>query len=130
MRSILTISFIVLSHLTFAQKTDCSEFLKNISIDWKSDSLTKTGFRNNVAKQILACKSLDLSPQQLVEYLGKPFNISNWTQGRNKRGTGYSYFFWHSDTPPGKTPFESLAVTFNFDENGKFLYVAENMYCY
>lgn len=128
MKIILAFGFLFFSLIGFSQSSECSGLLKAISVEWKKDSMTSNGFRNQVYKQILECKKYDIKPEQLISYLGAPFEIQKWTQGKQK-GVGYSYYYWNSYTIPNQKPFEQLIITFNFNEDGNFLYVAESMAC-
>jgi hypothetical protein len=128
MRGILFIVFICLRGLAFSQSNDCVELLKTVSVNWKQDSLTKEKFRYSVYKQILSCKPTNLTKEQVFQYLGKPALTTKWSQGKQK-GIGYSYYYWDSCTIPGEKCFERLYLTFNFDENGIFLYIADDMSC-
>jgi hypothetical protein len=128
MKIILVIFFLALKNLSFGQSTDCIELLKSVSVKWKQDSLTKEKFRYSVYKQILSCRPISLTQEQVFRYLGKPASTSKWSQGK-QNGIGYSYYYWDSCTIPGETCFERLYLTFNFDENGGFLYIADDMSC-
>jgi hypothetical protein len=114
--------------ICLAQSNDCREFFKSISTEWKNDSLTKNNFRSKIYKEILACKSHNLRADEVFKYFGKPAKTEKWIQG-NQKGIGYSYYYWDSYTIPGEVHFERMYITFNFDEDGNFLYIAENMGC-
>src|SRR4051812_48893164 len=87
----------------------CSDLIKNVSKEWKRDSLTKTGYRSNAYKQLRQCLADSLTATELVKYLGKPAKIQKFYSGNSNRNyVQYEYFYWDSYTIPNEKPFERL----------------------
>jgi len=100
--------------------------LDSVSIGWKNDSLTNTGYRYKVKNRLFECSFKDLTEAVLFEFLGKPAAIQNWEINNvNPDYVSYRYYFW---TDPDFT-YRKLYISFVFDRQGKFLFCGTNLIC-
>ena len=127
---VLLILVISISWTAFCQDK-CSNLIRIVSKEWKLDSLTKDGYRNKVFKILRQSIADSISVINLVKYLGKPSKIQKFYSGNtNKSYIQYEYFYWDSYTIPNEQLFESLYISFVFDETATFLqYIDDGMYC-
>ena len=126
--------FLLLGALTFQTticQSKCSDLIRTFSKEWKLDSLTRDGYRSRAFKFIRQSLADSVSPEDLINYLGKPAKIQRFYSGNsNKNYIQYEYFYWDSYTIPKESPFERLYIAFVFDQSGSHLqYIDDGMYC-
>jgi hypothetical protein len=104
----------------------CGLKLSEVSYFWKQDSLGHNGYRYEVYKRLLTCRSSEMTVEKLKKYLGNPNIISPYTGG-----VSYVYYYFDGKTIPknsGLAP-ERGYIAFDFDKDGKkLLFISDGHY--
>jgi hypothetical protein len=124
----LVLAYLLAAQLLNAQgsKTEkqvkCSDILKQLTSEWKADSLSITGYRFNYFHALSESKPDSLSTKQLLNYLDRPNIIRKSTSGRPRRNHVEYVYVILNDDPTGKVkPFVGLYLSFVFVEDEDFL---------
>ena len=106
-----------------------TEVLKEISANWKKDSLSCQGYRKSVALEVLKSKLDQVSKSQLISQLGFPNKKQKFYDGvKDKDFVGFIYYVYMDQCP--KIKVEGYAIQFIFDEYENFLVeINEIDYC-
>jgi hypothetical protein len=109
----------------------CADILKQITAEWKVDSLGLKGYRFDYFYVLIQSKPDSLSKNELLKHLGPPNRIQKTAYGRPWRDhVEYIYFIFHED-PKGKIlPFAGAYLSFVFDEGERFLEeIKDGIFC-
>lgn len=118
--------FVLILSTTFtdsnAQGTDCppcncSQLIRQFSVDWKNDSLANNGLRFNHHKKLLKCSVDKVSLDFLLTNFGKPFLITE-----TNKGIEYLYLFYDEFPEKSKKNGHFIgSISFLFDDRSKML---------
>jgi len=99
-RIILILSTVAFGHVACYGQIDkgvkkknckCSKLIKQISKEWKADSLAGNGYRLSVYDKLLVCNLDKINEQFLLKHLGSPSDIRDYTTEISYHYNYYDY---------------------------------------
>ena len=98
----------------------CDSVFNELSIGWKQDSNTTTGYRLQNFKRILACQVFCMDSSYVLSKLGRPDEILDATTL-----TVISYYLYDGRQFPKDKSIMVYGLSFYYDKSGQFLWMRD-----